>query len=301
MAVFLITTRRSRSHCAAAVLTRSFDFGRRGRILVDDEDLAAGELSDWLLRRLGWPQLTIPQGINPSTATQQTPLTFRAGLRHIYRREDSWTEFASKEQEFLRRAMVSLLLGLAPSRYETAEYDLGRARRDLAAAEAVHRDVLDSTNESVRAVATQLGLPPIIDSNSLTRVRTDLHRQLTTAQTEKDALTQAAAAATQPTEPTPGLDTTLPQRLEEAAADAAAAAEQVASLRRVVAEHQRSRELVQADVDRLHRLVDAVDIFDDLPVRICPTCEQKVDPSRADRTTFFHGRDLRGTLLVLVR
>ena len=262
-------------------LTRDFDFGRRGRILVDDEDLAVGELSDWLLQRLGWPQLVIPLGINPSTATQQTPLTFRAVLRHIYRREDSWTEFASKEQEFLRRAVVSLLLGLAPSRYETAEYDLGRALRDLAAAEAVYRDVLASTDESVRAVVTQLSLPPIIDSNSLVGARTELRRQLTAAQAEKDALTQAAAAAAHPTEPTPGLDPTLPQRLEEAAADAAAAAEQAASLRRVVAEHQRSRDLVLADVDRLHRLVDAVDIFDDLPVRICPACEQKVDPSRA--------------------
>lgn len=263
-------------------ITRDFDRGRRGRVLIDDNnDLAAGELSDWLLGRLGWPRLVIPLGVNPSTATQLTPLAFRAVLRHIYRREDSWTEFASKEQEFLRRAVVSLLLGLAPSRYETAEYDLGKAQRDLNAAEAVYRNVLDSTDESVRAVVTQLGLPPIIDSASLAGVRTELHRQLTTAQAEKDALTQAAAAATQQTEPTPGLDPELPHRLEQAAADAATAAERVASLRRVVAEHRRSRELVQADVDRLHRLVDAVDVFDELPVRICPACEQKVDPSRA--------------------
>lgn len=264
-------------------LTREFGFGQRTRVQIDDEPdpPTAADLSNWLMRRLGWPQLQIPLGRNPATATQQTPLTFRALLRHIYRREDSWTDFAIREQEFLRRAVISLFLGFAPQRYETAEYDLGRAQRDLASAEAVERDVLASTDEAVRAIVTQLELPSVVGSDSLTGVRAELANALARARARRDSLTAAASRAAQAGDEVAGLDPRIPQQLEQAATQAAVAAQQAADLSRVVAEHERSLSLVGADMERMARLVDAVDAFDELPVRICPACEQDVDPHRA--------------------
>ena len=262
-------------------LLREFEHGRRGRVKIDDDtDLLVGEVSEWLLGKLGWPSLSIPLGRNAITATQQTPLTFRSALRHIYRREDSWTDFAAKEQEYLRRAVVSLFLGFAPQRYETADYDLGQAQREIAAAEAVFRDVLTSTDESVRAVVSQLGLPPVLNSDSLGGVRAELMQRLAAVRSQRDSITDSAALAAQSADGMPGFDPDLPARLEHASAQAAGAAEEAASLRLVVAEHERSRSLVASDIARLHRLVDAVDIFDELPVRICPACEQSVDPKR---------------------
>ncbi|MFD2414846.1 hypothetical protein [Amycolatopsis pigmentata] len=257
-------------------MTRDFEFGRRDRVLIDDSiDRTTNEMSEWLLRELGWPQLLIPKGVNAGTASQQTPLTFRSVLRHIYRREDSWIEFAKKEEEFLRRAVISLMLGLAPSRYETAEYALGQAQRKLASAEAVYRDVLTSTEEAVRALVTRLGLPPVAGEDSLGNVRAELERHLSMTRAEKEALTQAAEDSTRAA---PGLDPTVPQQLEDAATAAAVAAEQVSALRQVIDEHQRSQLQVQADIERLDRLIDAVDLFDDIPVRVCPACEQSIEP-----------------------
>ena len=263
-------------------LTREFAFGRRGRILVDETlALSPPELSDWLLQRLGWPRLSIPLGRNPATATQLTTLSFRSCLRHIYRKEDSWTEFANKEEEFLRRAVVSLFLGFAPSRYETAEYELGRAQREVAGAEAVHRDVLASTDEAVGALVTQLNLPPVIDITSLGSVQAELAQRLGTATAERDELTaRASQAAKAHDQETPGLDPDLPEELERAASEAAAAAQAVASLQELLSEHEHSKSLVEGDLSRLQRLSDAVDAFDDVPVRLCPACEQIVDPGR---------------------
>jgi hypothetical protein len=264
-------------------LLREFGFGQRGRIQIDNQPdpPAPAELSDWLMQQLGWPQLLIPLGRNPATATQQTPLTFRAALRHIYRREDSWTDFAIREQEFLRRAVISLFLGFAPQRYETAEYDLGRAQRDLASAEAVARDVLASTDESVRAIVSQLGLPPVIGPDSLDGARAELTARLTRAHERRDSLTVAASRAAQASDQVAGLDPQIPEQLQHAAEQAAVEAERAAVLSRLVAEHERSLSLVQGDMARLARLVDAVEAFDELPVRICPACEQDVDPDRA--------------------
>jgi hypothetical protein len=264
-------------------LSREFSFGRRGKIRVDEGiDLAPPELSNWLLQQLGWPVMSIPLGRNPSTATQQTPLSFRACLRHMYRREDSWTEFAYKEEEFLRRAVVSLFLGFAPSRYETAEYEFGRAQRQLAAAEAVYRDVLASTEEAVQAFVTQLALPPIVDIDSLESVQNELQQHVIGLQAERNALADAATGTTaQRSNQAPGLDPALPHELERAASDAAAAAELVASLERVLEEHQRSRFLILADIARLSRLLDASEVFDEVPVTVCPACEQAIDPERS--------------------
>jgi hypothetical protein len=278
-------------------LTREFGFGQRGVVQIDDEGgIPVAQMSDWLLGKLGWPRLSIPLGRNASTATQQTPLSFRSALRHMYRREDSWTEFASKEQEYLRRAVVSLFLGFAPQRYETTEYELGKAQRQLAAAEAVLRDVLASTDEATRAVVHQLGLPPVVDVDSLQGVRDEVDRRLATAQSERDMLAAAAAQARRSDEAAPGLDPQLPMQLEQAATQAAFAAERVASLTQVVEEHQRSMTLVAADLERFGRLTDAIDTFDEVPVRICPTCEQDVDPQRVhdDATCYLCSQPVTG-------
>jgi hypothetical protein len=264
-------------------LSRSFEPGRRGRILIGrDTDIPAQEFSSWILQVLAWPQLTIPLGRNALTATQQVPLSFRSLLRHIYRREDSWTDFAVKEQEYLRRAVISLFLGFAQYKYATADFELGQAQRRLAAAEAVHRDVLESTNEAVQSVVHQLGLPPIVDMGSLDGVHSELSRRLQSAESRREAISTAASHAVQPTDDAPGLEPALPYQLERASAEAAAAAERAAALHQVLTEHERSRALVQADISRLHRLIDAVDVFDELPVRICPACEQAVDPGRSN-------------------
>ena len=263
-------------------IRRTFEQGMRGRIAIDsDLEIPAQDFSKWMLEKLSWPQLTIPLGRNALTASSQVPLSFRNMLRHIYRREDSWTEFAVKEQEFLRRAVVSLFMGFAQVRYETADFEMGQAIRRLAEAEAVHRDVLSSTNESIQALVRQLGLPSIIDAASLANVRQQLAGRLSAAEAEKDSLNESAVRALQPSDDVPGLKPELPNHLEVASIEAAAAAERASSLQRILTEHERSHALVEADMARLHRLIDAVDIFEELPVRICPVCEQNVDPGRS--------------------
>jgi hypothetical protein len=264
------------------ILRRDSSYGNRGRVQIDNDiTLDADDLSAWLLGQLGWPQLTIPLGINPSTATSLVSLSFRSCLRHIYRREDSWTEFAYKEEEYLRRAVISLFLGFAPARYETADYEIGRARHRLSSADAVYRDVLASTSEAVGALTTQLNIPLVLDADSLMDVEIELRHRLEAAQSERDSLTETAAQAVgSSAESPPGFDPLLPGKLQMASAEAAAAAQLVASLERLIGEHGQSRYFVRADILRLGRLIDASDAFEAIPVTLCPACEQSIDSAR---------------------
>ncbi|MFO6453393.1 MULTISPECIES: hypothetical protein [unclassified Aeromicrobium] len=263
-------------------LVREFKHGLKTKVLIDGEPYELADVSEWVLSTLGWPVLQIPLGVNPATATKEHPLSFRDLLRHIYRRETSWAEFASKEEEFLRRGVVSLFLGFAPQRYESATFELGQASRTLARAEAAHREAVESTQKTVSGLTRQLNLPPVIDTSSLTRARDLLEGELRIAVETRDAITRSAESAAHRADLEAGARTDTAERLEELALEIEAGGQRLGQLRFVLAEHGRSVENVQGEIHRLLRLRDSVDVFDQLPVRVCPACEQAVDPAEHD-------------------
>lgn len=258
-------------------LVRDFAQGLKSKVSIDEDlPIDISDLSPWLMRHLGWPILEIPLGRNPLTATRKVPLTFRSTLRHMYRREDSWTEFATKEQQFLRSAVISLFLGFASHRYETAEFELGEAQRALAAAQAVHRDVAESAHTVVGDLSKQLGLPPIADASSIDLVLGELTARLTGAEVQRDGIAELARQAVDGDVP-PGLDRELPARLTAASRQVDGTASRTSQLTVVLEEYAISRRTAQAEIERLQRLSDSVDVFGELPVRLCPACEQNID------------------------
>ena len=100
-------------------LVRSTNRARRLRITeVDGQPMNAAAFGQWALDELEWPDIDIPKGNSP-TATDEMALSFKALYRHIYRRADSWTQFATREQDFYRRAVIAFFLGVADQIYST--------------------------------------------------------------------------------------------------------------------------------------------------------------------------------------
>ncbi|WP_244927922.1 hypothetical protein [Nocardioides sp. W7] len=258
-------------------LAREFAQGLKSKVTIDDHfPIDASDLSPWLMGKLGWPLLEVPLGRNPLTATQKVPLTFRSPLRHMYRREDSWTEFATKERQYLRSAVISLFLGFAPNRYETAEFELGEAQRALAAAHAVHRNVAESTHTVVADLSKQLGLPPILNAASIDRVRDQLAATLRQTEGQRDGISELARRAVDG-DGAPGLDRELPARLAAASQQVDQTTSRTSQLAVLLEEFGVSLRSARGEIERLQRLSDSVDVFGDLPVRLCPACEQKID------------------------
>ncbi|KAB8178338.1 hypothetical protein [Microbispora catharanthi] len=255
-----------------------------GKVFVDDIELSAAAFSGFIMNELGWPSINIPKGISALTASEVIPLTFRSVLRHIYRNEDSWTSFANQEHEYLRRAVISLLLGFARERYETNEFELNQARKRLTEAQAVQRDVNSSTDRAVEAISTQLGIPVVHDVGELSRAQNELGAELdrayarrTQLASEIDSLIGNTSSANSDT---PGYDRTLASQYEEASKLLRLAAEDVVNLEQLHAEYTSSHAMVTAELARMDRLIASVEAFDALPVRVCPACEQAVDPRR---------------------
>lgn len=263
-------------------LVRELRYGLKTKVLIDGEIYELPEVSDWVLGALGWPVLQIPLGMNPATATQETPLAFRALLRHMYRRETSWTEFASQEEEFLRRAVVSLFLGFAPQRYESATFELGQATRALGQAEAAHREALGSTQKTINQLTQQLDLPTVMDAKDLTNARGLLEAQLRNAAAMRDSITKSAESAALQADADAGADAEVTARIQQLSLDVVEGSQRLAQLRVVLSEHRKSAETARGEIHRLDRLRDSVGVFEQIPVRVCPACEQAVDPAGHD-------------------
>jgi hypothetical protein len=267
-------------------IRRSLQHGRQNKVVLNGDEFPVGEFSDRILHKLGWPTLSIPKGIQATTATELTPLTFRSLLRHIYRNEDSWTQFADKEQEFLRRAVISYLLGFAPTRYSNHDFELAAAQRRLATAQAAEREVHDSTDRSVAAVCENLQLPTPRSEQQVNSIRTDLRTELDAVVRQRSQLTREVeqlVAGRQEGDAgavNHGYDATLSRQYEQATQRLTSTAETVAGLEQVLTAYKQSHNTVRAEIARMERLLASVDVFDSLPVRLCPACEQKIDIHR---------------------
>ncbi|CAM5660531.1 hypothetical protein [Streptomyces griseorubiginosus] len=264
-------------------LARSLQYGRMNKVIIDGDERAVDTFSDWILSELGWPNLHIPKGRIAATATELTPLSFRNTLRHIYRNEDSWTDFADKEMEFIRRAVVSQLLGFARTRYSNKDFRLAQAKRRLAEAQAIEREVHESTRQAVTAIAERLQLPPAGSMEQVNTAREEIRTQLDAIYQQRQQLTaeinsivqggaESAAAA--------GYDSSLTATYEETSRHLQHAAEDVVALQQLHEEHSHSAKTVNSEISRMERLITSVEFFDALPVRLCPACEQHVDPRR---------------------
>ncbi|NHC12571.1 hypothetical protein [Motilibacter deserti] len=255
-------------------IVRRLEHGSIGRVEVDGSLLSPEEFSTWALSRLDWPVLTIPMAQNVQMASKLIPLTFRALLRHVHRNEESWTSFANKEEEYLRRAVTTYFLGLAPERYNNVEYAIVEADRQLIARRIVAAQARETADAAAGAVLRQLGLPPAEGAEDLDQARQHLLAALAEIEGARRDITERGAEAGAAT--AAGHDSNLGEQYKAVAEAETRAAQAVAGLESVLEEHRHSLAEAVLDQDRLDRLISAVDVFDETPVRVCPACAQTV-------------------------
>jgi hypothetical protein len=266
-------------------LARSLARGRMNKVNINGDEITADDFSEWILGELGWPRVSIPKGLNPATAAELTPLSFRNTLRHFYRNEDSWTSFADKEAEFTRRAVVSQLLGFSRTRArgQNKDFALAQANRRLAEAQAVNREVQESTRQAVTAISERLQLPLAQTTEQRAAARQEVKTALDATYRQRQQLTAEInniVAGTSDPEAPAGYDSSLTAAYGDVTSQLNRAIEEAVTLEQLHQEHQRSARTVTAEVSRMERLITSIDFFDALPVRLCPACEQQVDPHR---------------------
>lgn len=258
--------------------------GHLTKIEADDLEFSTREFQRWIMEKLGWPELSVPKGRAYRSASDVVPVTFRTLLRHIYRKEASWLDFAAREEEFLRRAVTAFFLGIADTRYAVSmlEFSIGETGREIDSLEARRREVVEQGDSLTEQLGRAIGLEGLtlarLDtlSEELESRRGELHHRRSTI------LSTVRSTEGFVAEPGERFQV-VQQQIEELGTTAG-------DLRRTAAGYAEALRDLQAQVLRLERAETAVDVFTQLPVHLCPACGQGVTPRASGPECYLCGQ-----------
>jgi len=253
---------------------RPNDYGYAGKVFIDGEEMRADQFSDWILTELGWPIIKIPKAQNPKYASTTVSLSFRTLLRHIYRREDSWSDFAYKENELHRRAVLRYFLGILDVEADLGEFEAAQADREVLELTARVEEASESASFALQSVARRLGLD-VTTWDEADNAMVVLREGVESIQEERLRTTAEIGALD-------GYNNELTLAYEALSNEIAATAEAVADIQATRRTYEESAGIVRGEVTRLGRANTAIDVFADVPVKACPACGQDVTHKTAE-------------------
>lgn len=247
---------------------RPNDYGYSAKIFLDGEEAPRDSFSPWILTSLGWPVVDIPKARSPKFANATVPLSFRTLLRHLYRREDSWSDFAYREDEFHRRAVLRYFLGVLDVEGDLGEFEAARSERVVAESTARFEEANESAGSALRAVAGRLSLE-ISDWDQVDGAIADLEGRIESLREERSQTTSEIGSLD-------NYNAELTHAYESLSQEITDAADAQGDIEAVLRSFRQSSEVVNAEIARLERANSALDVFADVPVQQCPACGQDV-------------------------
>lgn len=255
--------------------------GHLTKVHIDGAGVEPRDFQRWVFDRLGWSEFEIPKGRVPKLARETIPLTFRALLRHAYRKEDSWVEFAAKEEEFVRRAVLAFSLGLEGWWDRTDEFLAGDARRRALEIEAQLKEIALNSRAVRDRLLRDLSAGGV-SANETQSIRTVLVARIRQLEARRGEISRSLKAS-------PEFDTALGEEYRDVDRACRDLSGKKAELTALVVEYSESRKYAQADQARLDRASSSIEMLGAVHVQACPECMQTVEvPSEdADATVCF--------------
>jgi hypothetical protein len=250
------------------------DDGSRSHMRLNGDRITADDVQQLFLERLGIPQLRFPQGNILFSDRTWPSLSWRSLLRHIYRRQDYWSDLVPNQPESEQHACILQFLGLAEHLFSADLSTLTDKRKKL-------RE-LETRREYFTELMQQL-LPDLMGDPDLTTGITAVGIEKASARIEAeiDELVSKrsvllAQVRDQSHVPQGQVEALLDERAlslgnrERACNELSANQDRLGELE----EYQTglNRELV-----RLDRADAAADVLEDIRVTHCPACDQSVE------------------------
>jgi DNA repair ATPase RecN len=247
--------------------------GGRSQMTVDGKPFPANGLQEWLLEGLGIPTVRYPQGNLYSDRTWST-LSWRSLLRHIYRRQDFWSDLVPRQPDSERHACLLQFLGVAQHLFSDEYALLIEKRRRIAQLQARKDSFVETLNQISADLVVDASLSVGITSQSIAAARERLMHEILELVGRRDALLTKIRNET--AEPGGQLGELLNQRLTllRQRDDFTSEIESVEARLRELAQY---RSLIEKERDRLTRAEVAAAAFEDIRITHCPACDQSVE------------------------
>lgn len=266
----------------ALIMSKAWDAdGARAVTTVDGERMAASDIEALFMGLLGIPVLRFPQGALISDRTWPT-LGWRSMYRHIYRRQDFWSDLAPEQPDSEQQAVLLQFLGLAEALFSEDLAQLADKRREIVRAENQKDVFLQLVQQIAPGLFPDEDLRVGLTEASIETAKRRLDQEI-------DGLVQARSAELarvqeQLARSKVDLQSLLDRRslaLEQRTVLKTA----VESLQTRLRELVDYRETLTQEASRLARVDVAAEVFAPLRVTHCPACDQSVEhrPLRASR------------------
>lgn len=254
-------------------------WGAMGTVFINDAPVPVKDFDITFLGLLRIPVLHYPQG-NPYGSRKWPRLGWRSLLRHIYRRQDFWSDIADKQPDSEQHAALMQFAGAAEALFSNQLGALVEAERrlgDLRAQRRAFSTLLDEVSaEILGAPEASVAVTPASVAEAEERIATTIERL---EQERESLIDEATSRAEQDVSPSTALAASLEAALERLGKLEATRAEEEQRLKAIemrLAELRDYRSALEKELERLGRAASATVRLAELRVTHCPACDQPI-------------------------
>lgn len=253
--------------------------GAKGKIFVDEQEMAARDFQHWLMAKLGIPVLHYPKG-NPMSGQTWPELSFRSLLRHIHRQQRFWGDLADRQYEDEQHACLLQFLGLAGILFSDDYAQLVRLKMDSQRLRAGRDQYGQTLEELTREVLYEPGFSVSVNAQSIRLAQERLQADIEGLQQKRVTLLSAAKSSAVDKSEQSRVSTLGKRRADLVAGIEALQVEVRQTTDRLEA-LRRDRINLGTEMERITRASDAGEVLSDLRITHCPACDQPVVQQRA--------------------
>lgn len=170
--------------------------GSRSKVRVNGQVVHAIHFSEYILSLLGIPALRIPRW-DTHGDRDWGELSWRDLLRHIYRQERFWNDFAQEQLPPLPHACLAHFLAVGEAIHPPESRDLARGEKELTRLQAERDSYVDILQELTRELLRQKELSVAVTEASLASTEGRVESELATIGIRRKELLAAIAAQQQ--------------------------------------------------------------------------------------------------------
>ena len=264
-------------------MTRSWsDDALRNKILIDGEPLSLKEFWNWIMSSLEIPIVHYPQG-NPYGLRSWPELNWRSLLRHVYRRQPFWSDFADRQPESEQHAALVQFLGIASFLFSDEYRQLVEKEKQIIELQTEKDNFVTMLQRVTKEILDNEALGVALSPQSIDAAINEIGQRIVNLEEERDSIIMTMFDIT----------SVNGGRIRELASNQAELnLSREHELRLLRDSQARLKEIgdyrnsVDEERNRIIRATEAGEILADLKVTNCPVCDRTVTP-RPDKANCY--------------
>lgn len=262
-------------------------YGVKSKVFVDDEAINTDEFSQFLLEKLGIPILRFPKG-SPYAERRWPELSWRTLLRHIYRQQRFWGDFADKQPDSEQHASLMQFLGIAEFLFSERQGDLVEIRKQIWKHQGAKESFLSVLGQISKELIEEKEVQVALTVDSINVAIRRLKSEVDELQQRREAALADLHDATKREERPTG-EVREPTEFEQIGKEWVSLQSEkedslslLAKTERRLEELQEYKTAVANEMSRMERVQSAGRVLADLKVTHCPSCDRPVDQTAVE-------------------